>query len=164
MQLFSPEEIVFSQIIDSTVNQFPNLAEKLTCNWNVDELVPKIFFDKAYCEKRVNVALDRAQRPYHRLSVPYQWPLCKPRRRYERQPSIWPHQLEPAHYMRPQVHSSWHDDVIKWKHFPRYWPFVRGIRRSPVNSPHKGQWRRALMFSLICAWMECWVNTREAGN
>ena len=21
-----------------------------------------------------------------------------------------------------------HDDVIKWKHFPRYWPFVRGIR------------------------------------
>ena len=32
-----------------------------------------------------------------------------------------------------------YDDVIKWKHFPRYWPFVRGIRRSPVNSPHKGQ-------------------------
>ena len=28
------------------------------------------------------------------------------------------------------------DDVIKWKHFPRYWPFVRGIHRSPVNSPH----------------------------
>ena len=32
-----------------------------------------------------------------------------------------------------------HDDVIKWKHFPRYWPFVRGMHRSPVNSPHKGQ-------------------------
>ena len=46
-----------------------------------------------------------------------------------------------------------HDDVIKWKHFPRYWPFVRGIHRSPVNSPHKGQWRGALMFSLICAWI-----------
>ena len=30
-----------------------------------------------------------------------------------------------------------HDDVIKWKDFPRYWPFVRGIHRSPVNSPHK---------------------------
>ena len=44
-----------------------------------------------------------------------------------------------------------HDDVIKWKHFPRYWPFVRGIHRSPGNSPHKGQWRGALMFSLICA-------------
>ena len=41
-----------------------------------------------------------------------------------------------------------HYDVIKWKHFPRNWPFVRGIHRSPVNSPHKGQWRGALMFSL----------------
>ena len=30
-----------------------------------------------------------------------------------------------------------HDDVIKWKHFPRYWPFVRGIHRSPVNSPQR---------------------------
>ena len=39
-----------------------------------------------------------------------------------------------------------HDDVIKWKHFPRYWPFVRGSHRSPVNSPHKGQWRGAVMF------------------
>ena len=28
-----------------------------------------------------------------------------------------------------------HDDVIKWKHFPRYWPFVRGIHQSPVNFP-----------------------------
>ena len=28
-----------------------------------------------------------------------------------------------------------HDDVIKWKQFPRYWPFVRGIHRAPVNSP-----------------------------
>ena len=44
-----------------------------------------------------------------------------------------------------------HDDIIKWKHISRYWPFVRGIRRSPVNSPHKGQWRGALMFSVICA-------------
>ena len=26
-----------------------------------------------------------------------------------------------------------HDDVIKWKHFPRYWPFARGIHRSPVT-------------------------------
>ena len=25
-----------------------------------------------------------------------------------------------------------HDDVIKWKHFLRYWPFVRGIPRSSV--------------------------------
>ena len=57
-----------------------------------------------------------------------------------------------------------HDDVIKWKHFPRNWPFVRGIHRSPVNSPHKGQWRGALMFSLICILINDWVNNREAGD
>ena len=57
-----------------------------------------------------------------------------------------------------------HDDVIKWKHFPRYWPFVRGIQRSPVNSPHKDQWRGALKFSLICARINRWVNNREAGD
>ena len=55
-------------------------------------------------------------------------------------------------------------DVIRWKHFPRYWPFVRGIHRSPVNSPHKGQWRGALMFSLICVWIHGWVYNREAGD
>ena len=60
--------------------------------------------------------------------------------------------------------SWYHDGVIKWKHFPRYWPFVRGIHRSPVNSPHKGQWRGALMFSLICTWINGWVNNREAGD
>ena len=57
-----------------------------------------------------------------------------------------------------------HDDVIKWKHLPRYWPFVRGIHRSPVNSPHKGQWRGALMFSLICVWINSWINNRKAGD
>ena len=57
-----------------------------------------------------------------------------------------------------------HDDIIKWKQFPRYWPFVRGIHRWPVNSPHKGQWRRALMFYLICARINGWINNREAGG
>ena len=56
------------------------------------------------------------------------------------------------------------DDIIIWKHFPRYWPFVRGIHRSQVNSPHKSQWRGALMFSLICAWTNGWVNNRDAGD
>ena len=60
--------------------------------------------------------------------------------------------------------NTYHDDVIKWKHFPRNWPFVREIHRSPVNFPHKGQWRGALMFSLIYAWINDWVNNREAGD
>ena len=52
----------------------------------------------------------------------------------------------------------------KWKHFLRYWRFERGIHRSPVNSPHKGQWRGALMLSLIWAWINRWVNNRKAGD
>ena len=57
-----------------------------------------------------------------------------------------------------------HDYVIKWKHFPLYWPFVWGIHRLPVNSPHKGQWRGALVFTLICPLINVWVNNREAGD
>ena len=57
-----------------------------------------------------------------------------------------------------------HDDVIKWKHFPCYWPFVRGIQRSLVDFPHKGQWCGALMFSLICAWTNGWANKRDTGD
>ena len=48
------------------------------------------------------------------------------------------------------------------KKYPCYWPFVRGIHRSPVNYPHKGQWRGAFMFSLICAWTNGWVIIRDA--
>ena len=51
-----------------------------------------------------------------------------------------------------------HGDVIKWKRF------LRGIHLSPVNSPHKGQWHRALMFPSVCAWISGWVNRREAGD
>ena len=57
-----------------------------------------------------------------------------------------------------------HDDVVKWKQFPCWWPFVRGIHRSPLNCPHKGQWHGALKFSLICARINGWLNNREAGN
>ena len=57
-----------------------------------------------------------------------------------------------------------HDDIIKCKHFPNYWPFVHEIHWSPVNSLHKGQWRGALTFSWICPWINGWVNIREAGD
>ena len=57
-----------------------------------------------------------------------------------------------------------HYDVIKRKHFPRYTPFGRGTHRSPVDSPHKRQWRRALMFSLTCVLTNAWANNREAGD
>ena len=56
-----------------------------------------------------------------------------------------------------------HDDVIKWKHFSRYWPFVRGDRW-PVNSPHECHRRGAVMLSLICAWTNGWVNNGDVGD
>ena len=55
-----------------------------------------------------------------------------------------------------------------WRHqmeaFSALLALCVGIRRSPVNSPHKGQWRGILMFSFICAWINGWVNNREDGD
>ena len=79
----------------------------------------------------------------------WHWPMCVciPFRFTTRTFNAW------LHWSQWSSRGEYHDDVIKWKHFPRYWPFVRGIHRSPVNSPHKGQWRGALMFTLICVWI-----------
>ena len=43
--------------------------------------------------------------------------------------------LQTSQYHHRNLTFVMHDDVIKWKHFPRYWLFVRGIRRWPVDSP-----------------------------
>ena len=99
----------------------------------------------------------------------------------------WCHQV-PSHYLsqywlrsllpygvtRPQCvysfHTAFHsfleshDDVMRWKHFPHYWPLMREIHRWPVNSPYKDQWCRALMCSLICAWINSQVNNHGAGD
>ena len=74
------------------------------------------------------------------------------------------HESNNTYNITTNTKDNKHDDVIKWKHFPRYWPFVWGIHRSPVNSPYNGQWRGALMFSLICVCINGWVNNRETGD
>ena len=52
-----------------------------------------------------------------------------------------------------------------WRHqmetFSAFWPFVRGMHRPPVDSPHKGQWRGAFIFSWSA---NGWANTRDAGD
>ena len=60
-------------------------------------------------------------------------------------------------------HTAW------WRHqtetFSALLALCAGNSPVPVNSPHKGQWRGgALMFSLICVWINIWVNNREAGD
>ena len=68
-------------------------------------------------------------------------------------------------FMVPIAHWQ---SVPWWRHqmetFPRYWPFVRRIHRSPVNSPHKGHWRGALVFCLICVGINGWINNGEVGD
>ena len=66
--------------------------------------------------------------------------------------------LKMVHFHSWYIHTSW------WPHQMETFSallaiFVRGIHRSP----QKGQWRVALMFSLICVWINGWVNNREAG-
>ena len=60
--------------------------------------------------------------------------------------------------------SHTHDDVIKLKNFRVTGHLCGEFTGAPVNSPHKGQWRGTLMFSLIYAWLNGWVNNRETGD
>ena len=59
-------------------------------------------------------------------------------------------------------HTLRHDDVIKWRHFPRYWPFVRGIHRwIPLTKASDAElwcflWS-ALQYTVV-------ANNREAGD
>ena len=68
----------------------------------------------------------------------------------------------------PQVESTKQNDVIKWKHFPRYWPSVRGFHK---GNPQVTGWvpsqrpvTRSFVFSLISAWTNGWTNNGDAGE
>ena len=58
--------------------------------------------------------------------------------------------------------------ILWWRHqtetFSALLVICAGIHRSPVNSPHKGQWCGAMMYSLFGAWINGWVNNGEAGD
>ena len=68
--------------------------------------------------------------------------------------------------------THWHaltcDIIAWWRHqmetFSALLALCAGNSPVPVNSPHKGQWRGALMISLICVRINDWVNNREAGD
>ena len=51
-----------------------------------------------------------------------------------------------------------------WRHQTETFSVLLAICAGKVNSPHKSQWRVALMFSLICARINGWVNNGEAGD
>ena len=68
----------------------------------------------------------------------------------------------------PEFYWSWCCPISWWRHqmktFSALLALCAGNSPVPVNSPHKGQWRGALMFTLICARINDWVNNREAGD
>ena len=68
----------------------------------------------------------------------------------------------PSAKRSPFVHAWWYHQMETFSALLAL--CVRGIPRSPVNSPHKGQWHRALMFSLISAFTNGWVNNWDAGD
>ena len=66
--------------------------------------------------------------------------------------------------IRGGLSSYYHDDVIKWKDFPRHWPFVRINYRSPVNPPTKASDAELWCFHWSLPWINGWVNNHEAGD
>ena len=83
----------------------------------------------------------------------------------------------PIHYMNQWWFIGYWNirHILSSKLFPVWWrhqmetfsaslPICTGIHRPPVNSPQKVQWLGALMFSLICAWINGWVSNGAAGD
>ena len=79
-------------------------------------------------------------------------------------------------WMMPKIHiccgMSWSEELSLlstwWRHQMETFSALLALCavNSPatVNSPHKGEWRRALMFYLNCAWINGWVNNRDADD
>ena len=66
------------------------------------------------------------------------------------------------HHKHIKPRSAW------WRHQMETFSALLALcaGNSPVTGefPHKGQCRGALMISLICVWINGWVNNREAGD
>ena len=60
----------------------------------------------------------------------------------------------PAAWLRIRAYTL-SDYVMKWKRFPRHWPFVRGIHPSPVDSFNKGPVIGRFMLSRLLALTGC---------
>ena len=63
------------------------------------------------------------------------------------------------------LHFCWsHDDVIKWKHFPRYWPFVRGFTGHRWIPRTKASDAKLWCFLWSAPWINGCINNLEAGD
>ena len=76
---------------------------------------------------------------------------------------------QPWNWLRFTQYWGFSPRIVTWwrpqmKTFSALLGFCEGIHRSLLDSPHKGQSRGALKFSLICAWTNGWANNRETGD
>ena len=77
--------------------------------------------------------------------------------------SVPPIKLELCHGILLHLFTLCDIKCSWWRHQMETFSALLAIW-SPVNSPHRGQWRGALMFFLICVWINDWVNNHEAGD
>ena len=132
-------------------------TKRLQCRHYSDVIMGAMAFQITSLTIVYSTVYSHADQRKHQIS-PQKWPVT--RKMFPFDDVIITFGYQPIGAFEQPVELS--DTWWRRQHFPRYWPFVRGIHRSPVNSPHKGQWRGALMLSLICAWKKAWVNNPEA--
>ena len=122
--------------------KFHKLEGALLPKHKFEEMYPSTEYFTVYIHyKKIHENLHAVLLSYNNFTRVYHWSIIS---------RIASMKLELPQYQPSDLYTH-HDDVIKWKHFPHYWPFVRGIHRSPVNFLHKSQWRGALMFFLFAS-------------
>ena len=137
--------LVFSQCVGN-----PNICTKDCSKFAIRQIRPQSVFRLRFWE---NLSVDNIRAVNTIVCSAIYWDLYTLCQVFKLHRHDW---VWHKHFLGLGLFRISHDDVIKWKHFQRY--------RSPVNSPHKGEWRGALMFSLISAWINGWVNNSEAGD
>ena len=94
--------------------------------WSRSKMVVYNYSSKSSLQRLYNLTADEVRA---RMSIiPYKLAVV----------NVYPcpthhHTLRPRQTCREFADDNFkgiHDDVIKWKHFPRNWPFLRGIHRS----------------------------------
>ena len=97
-----------------------------------------------WSSQKWNLALHRIM--IHNCHINTLWP------EYEASKDIWQIYSDDGFWLK-------HDDVIKWKYFPRNWPLVQGIHREPVTRSFDVFFDLRLNKLLSKQWWDWWLET-----